>query len=96
MRRLVISHQAEADLRGIWLWSFRMFGETRADRYLDDLDAAMRMCGSDPESGKNRDTLRVGYRSLLVGKHLVFYTFTDETVLIRRVLHGNMDPDRHV
>lgn len=96
MRRLVISHKAEADLREIWLWSFRMFGEARADRYLDDLDVGMRMCGSDPESGKKRDTLRAGYRSLLIGKHLVFYTFTDDSVQIRRVLHGSMDPDRHV
>ena len=39
---------------------------------------------------------KAGYRSVLVGKHLVFYTFTDSTVLVQRVLHGSMDPDRHV
>jgi len=96
MRQLVISNRAEADLREIWRWSYIRFGEIQADRYLDDLDTGMRLCGSEPKNGKQREALRAGYRSVLVGKHLVFYTFTDSSVLVQRVLHGSMDPDRHV
>jgi len=96
MRQLIISNKAEADLREIWRWSYIRFGESQADRYLDDLDTGMRLCSSDPEKGKQREALRAGYRSVLVGKHLVFYTFTHDTVLVQRVLHGSMDPDRHV
>lgn len=96
MRELVISERAEADLREIWLYSFDNWGEAQADRYLDELDAGLRKCGVEPEGGKQREAVRSGYWSSLVRKHVVFYTFTDAEVLIQRVLHGSMDPSRHV
>lgn len=96
MRRLVVTNRAEADLRGIWRWSFERFGEARADRYLDELDEGMRTCGSEPEKGTRRDALRPGYWSRLVRKHVAFYTFTDDEVVIGRVLHGGMDADLHL
>ena len=96
MRELVISEHAEADLREIWLYSFGNWGEAQADRYLDELDAGLRECGVEPEDGKQPEAVRSGYWSSLVRKHVVFYTFTDDEVLIHRVLHGSMDPSRHV
>jgi len=96
MRQLVISERAEADLRDIWLYSFDNWGEAQADRYLDELDAGMRKCGAEPEGGKQREAVRSRYWSSLVRKHVVFYSFTDDQVLIQRVLHGSMDPSRHV
>ena len=96
MRALVISERAEADLREIWRWSYDQFGEAQADRYLDELDDGLQKCGAGPEDGKQRDAVRPGYWSKLVRKHVVFYTFTDDEVLIQRVLHGSMDPPRHV
>ena len=96
MRELVVSERAEADLREIWRWSYDQFGEDQADRYLDQLDEGLQKCGAEPEGGKQRDTLRAGYWSKLVRKHVVFYTFTDDEVLVQRVLHGSMDPGRHL
>ena len=96
MRELVISEHAEADLREIWLHNFGNWGEAQADRYLDELDAGLRECGVEPEDGKRREAVRSGYRSSLVRKHVVFYTLTDDEVLVQRVLHGSMDPSRHV
>jgi len=82
MRELVISERAEADLREIWHYSFDNWGEAQADRYLDELDAGMRKCGAEPEGGKQREAVRSGYWSSLVRKHVVFYTFTRNHVLI--------------
>ena len=96
MRRLVISARAEADLREIWLYSFKTWGAAQADRYLDELDDGLQECGADPERGKGRDDVRPGYRSQLIRRHVAFYTFTDDEVLIQRVLHGCMDPPRHL
>ncbi len=95
-RALVISERAEADLREIWRWSYERFGEDQADLYLDQLDDGLRRCGAEPEDGKQREAVRSGYWSRLVRKHIAFYTFTDDEVLIQRVLHGSMDPLRHV
>jgi len=96
MRALLISERAEADLRDIWRWSCDQFGETQADRYLDELARGLHGCGAEPERGKQRGTVRPGYWSKLVRKHVAFYTFTDREVLIQRVLHGSMDPPRHI
>jgi hypothetical protein len=43
-----------------------------------------------------RDYVRDGYRVLFVGSHAVYYTVMPDTVHIIRVLHGSMDPDRHL
>lgn len=95
-RRLVISERAEADLREIWLYSFKIWGEAQADRYLDGLEVGLRACGTDPERGRTRDEVRAGYWSLLIRRHVVFYTVTTDEVLVQRVLHGSMEPDRHL
>jgi toxin ParE1/3/4 len=95
MRRLVVSERAEADLREIWLYSFRTWGEAQADRYLDELDGGLQECGTDPERGKHRDDVRPGYWSRLIRRHVAFYTFTDAEVVVQRVLHASMDPDLH-
>ncbi|MGE3180225.1 MAG: type II toxin-antitoxin system RelE/ParE family toxin [Phycisphaerae bacterium] len=95
-RSLYISEQAETDLTAIWHWTSNLFGETQADRYLDQLGASMRQCCDAPEGGKNREGLRQGYHSRRSGKHVIFYTFTALEVLIQRVLHGSMDFDSHL
>jgi toxin ParE1/3/4 len=95
-RRLVVSKRARSDLIEIWLYSFKNWGATQADRYLDELEAGMRECGAEPERGRRRDEVRPGYWSILVRRHVAFYTVTADTVLIQRVLHGSMDPDLHM
>ncbi len=96
MRSLVISERAEADLREIWRWSCGRFGEAQADLYLDQIDAGLRECGMAPERGQDHESIREGYRSKLIRKHVAFYTFDDTEVVVQRVLHGSMDPERHV
>ena len=54
MRDLIVSKRAEADLRGIWQWSYDQFGEDQADRYLDQLDEGLQKCSAEPEGGKHR------------------------------------------
>jgi toxin ParE1/3/4 len=96
MRALAVSELAEADLREIWRWTCEQFGESQADHYLDQLEDGLQKCGAEPEDGEQREAIRPGYWSRLVRKHIAFYTFTDDRVLIQRVLHGSMDPPRHV
>ncbi|PID81133.1 hypothetical protein CSB20_03875 [bacterium DOLZORAL124_64_63] len=45
----------------------------------------------DPTTGKQRNTLRKNYWSVNIGRHVVFYTFTDTEIRIQRVLHGSMN-----
>ena len=95
-RTLVVTKQAEIDLSEIWLWTYTTFGQTQADRYLDQLDHEIQQCGEHAEAGKDRSSLRPNYRSLRVGKHVIFCTFTASQVVVQRVLHASMDFEVHL
>jgi toxin ParE1/3/4 len=96
MRRLVLSRRAETDLVEIWIYSEQNWGAAQADCYLDALAKKLMAMAAKPERGRCRDDVRGGYLSILVGRHIAFYTFTAHEVLIQRVLHGSADPDRHL
>ena len=95
-RRLVVSARAEADLREIWLYSYRNWGEAIADRYLDELATGLVACGSEPERGRSREEVRPRYWSRLLGRHIAFHSVTEAEVRIQRVLHASMDPGLHL
>ncbi len=96
MRRLLKDRAAEADLVNIWLYTFEQWNERQADRYLAALERGVTAILQRPNGGRPRETLRTGYWSRRVEHHVVFYTFSDTEVRVRRVLHESMDPDRHL
>ena len=95
-RKLVKDRAAESDLIAIWVYSFETWGEAQADQYLAALEKGIQQLVESPGSGKPRDELREGYWSQRLEHHVVFYTFTDAELRIRRVLHEVMDVGRHL
>ena len=93
---LVHDRAAERDLIEIWVYTHRMWGEAQADRYLDALEAGIIKIARDPQSGRSRAAIREGYWSASIEHHVVFYTFSDSEVRVRRVLHESMDFDTHL
>jgi toxin ParE1/3/4 len=71
-RRLVKDRAAEADLVGIWVYSFRQWSEAQADRYLLALENGIKKLVGEPKQGKSRDSLRPGYWSKRIEHHVVF------------------------
>ena len=96
MRKINVHALAESDLIDIWQYSFEEWAEAQADKYLDELDRRIKALAERPELGMRRDYVREGYRVLFVASHAVYYAVTPDTVHIIRVLHGRMDPDRHL
>jgi toxin ParE1/3/4 len=96
MRKIHVHALAESDLIGIWQYSSEEWGEAQADKYLDELDSGIRALAGNPELGIRRDYVRDGYRVLFVGSHAVYYTVTSTTIHVIRILHGRMDPERHL
>jgi toxin ParE1/3/4 len=96
MRKVRLHARAESDLVDIWLYSFREWGELQADEYLDELNAAVISLSSNPERGIRRDGVRAGYRTLFVKHHAIYCKLSSGSVEIVRVLHEQMDPDRHL
>jgi toxin ParE1/3/4 len=96
MREIHVSALAESDLTGIWQYSFEEWGADQADRYLDELDSNIKLLADNLDLGIKRDFVSDGYRVLFVASHAVYYTVTPSTIHIIRVLHGRMDPERHL
>jgi toxin ParE1/3/4 len=96
MRKVHVHALAESDLIGIWQYTFEEWGEAQADKYLDELDSGIKRLADNPDLGVMRGQVRDGYRALFVGSHSVYFTVTPTTVYVIRVLHGRMDPERHL
>jgi plasmid stabilization system protein ParE len=67
-----------------------------ADRYLAAIEVGLRACAFAPEHGRPREEVLPGHWSRLIRLHVAFCTFTDDEVVLRRVLHASMDPDEHL
>jgi toxin ParE1/3/4 len=92
-----VSNEATADLENIWLYTFENWSVEQADRYLQLILDEFSYLSKEPNSGKDRSDIRVGYLSSKVKSHVIFYTIEVHSahIKIERVLHENMDiPNR--
>ena len=96
MRKIHLSQAAKSDLVDIWGETDRHWGEAQADRYLDDIDRALRELIANPQMGSDCSDLLHGARKLITGRHLVFYEVDSDKIFVIRVLHQSMDVPRHL
>ncbi len=95
MYEIVNSPLAKDDLKSIWHYSFKKWGEDKAVKYLLQLDAGIQGLTSNPELGQSRTSIRAGYRSLQINRHVVYYRLQGQTIDSVRVLHERMLPKLH-
>lgn len=88
------SRRAEADLLSIGAYTLRNWGEDQTIRYIDDLEACCQMLADNPELGRACDDVRPGLRRMERGRHVVFYREGGGGILISRILHQRMMPER--
>ncbi len=74
----------------LWRW-----GEDQAIRYIDDLEACFQMLADNPASGRPCDHVRPGLRRMEQGKHVVFFLREPRGILVSRILHERMLPEKH-
>lgn len=89
------SQRAEADLLKIGTYALRRWGEDQVVRYLDDLEACCQMLADNPALGRPSDEIRPGLRRMECGRHVVFYRQESGGILVSRILHERMLPERH-
>ncbi len=89
------SRRAEADLLNIAGYTLRKWGKVQAARYLKELEASCRLIADNPDLGRVCDNIRPGLRRHEHGKHVLFYRQEREGILVSRILHHRMMPDRH-
>ena len=94
MARFRFSHRAEADLFNIGLYTFRTWGDIQTDRYIRQLEDCCQLLADNPALGRKYDEIRPGLRRMKQGKHIVFYREESGGILICRILHQSMLPEK--
>jgi toxin ParE1/3/4 len=89
------SGRAEADLLNIAAYTLETWGVKQVIRYIDDLETTCRRLAANAALGRRCDEVRPGLRRMERGRHVVFYREEGEGILVSRILHQRMLPERH-
>jgi toxin ParE1/3/4 len=95
MATFQLSRRAEADLLRIGEFTLRKWGKSQAGRYLGELETCCQMLADNPALGRACDYVRPGLRRHEHGKHALFYRPGSDGILVSRILHQRMLPERH-
>lgn len=90
MREVIRSPEAEADIAAA-LDYLDQYSATAADELAEEIDRWCDLLAAQPLMGRQRDELRPGIRSTVVGRYVLFYRVTDQGVEVVRFLHGSRD-----
>jgi toxin ParE1/3/4 len=92
--RVRFARLAEADLLDIGIYTHRTWGRRQCNRYLRELEERCCQPADDPTRGRACDEIRPGLRRLRVGEHVVFYREEPGGILVSRILHERVPPER--
>ena len=84
---------ATSDLLDIWNYTVAEWGENQAEMYLNELSSACNKLSDGIIQGIEIDFVRPRYRKVLSGKHAIYYTRSENEIIIERILHQRMDVD---
>jgi len=96
MGNFELTRRAEQDLIEIYTYSHREYGERQAASYILSFEQCFERLQANPALGRSIEHIRSGYRRYNHRSHAVFFTHTLTGILIVRVLHQRMDPERHL
>jgi toxin ParE1/3/4 len=94
--QLVIAPAAKNDLKDIYQYGLRQWGQAQSESYLSTIKNQFWLLTQQPLMGTERPELLPDTRSLPIESHTLFYRVTANRVEIIRVLHGRQDPQRYL
>ena len=95
MAKFEFSQRAEADLLRIGEYTLHKWGEAQATRYIGELEDCCQMLADNPNLARRCDDIRPGLRRHEHGKHVLLFRQERSGILISRILHQRMLPERH-
>lgn len=90
-----LTKRADADVLEIAKYTIARFGVEQSRRYRDDLAETFAALSKNPQLGRAAEHLAPGLRRWEHESHVIFYMSLADGVLVVRVLHRNMDVQRH-
>ena len=95
-KRYRLTPRAREDLEEIWLYSLTTWSLDQADRYHAKLVQAFEDLANATRRGRDIGHVRPGYFKLASGSHFIFYRESEAAIDIIRILHQQMDVERHL
>jgi toxin ParE1/3/4 len=89
-----LSRRAEDDLLEIGAYTLQNWGADQTIRYIDQLETCCQRLADNPGLGRSCDEIRPGLRRMEQGKHVIFYRQYEGGILVSRILHERMLPER--
>lgn len=97
MPPFLLTAAARKDVIDIGRFTAEKWGKRQRDKYLKQLDDTFRLLARQPETGRDAEDIKPGYKKFSQGSHIVFYRpGTDARIVVIRILHNSMDVDRHL
>ena len=91
-----LSKAAEQDLEEIYTYSFREFGERRADAYFQSLENCLEHLSVQPRLGVDASSLRKNYFRYVHQRHSIYFRQSSVGILIIRILGPGMSAERNL
>lgn len=92
----VLTRAAEADLANIWDYTANTWGVDQAKLYTHKIKDACGALSMGVQTGQSAEHIRPGYRKMSIGRHKLYFTVSEEQILVVRILHQSMDVDAHL
>jgi len=95
MKSLLFSPAAESDMVGNWYYTADRWSMDQADRYTDGIRDACHDLASNRRQGRSAD-VQPCYMKYLIGSHVVYFRDHGDLLEVVRILHSQMDVNRHL
>ena len=79
----------------VGVYTLNTWGEAQTIRYIDELEDCCQHLADSPASGRPCDRICPGLYRAEVGKHVIFFRREPTGILVSRILHQRMLPERH-
>ncbi|MCA1748383.1 MAG: type II toxin-antitoxin system RelE/ParE family toxin [Parasphingopyxis sp.] len=94
--QLILSDEAEADLRAIIRFSVERWGIEQAERYVQLLRDRLQDLTRHPRIGSPADSMSPGLRRFSYISHVAYYRVVRHEIRIVRILHKRMRESDHI
>ena len=87
----LLTPQAEKDLEDIWFYSYEIWSEHQADRYVEILEDTFVNLSFMPEQARELLDFNPAVRVFPSAKHIIIYRIDAQSIVILRVLGAKQD-----
>jgi toxin ParE1/3/4 len=96
MPSFTFTDKAEADFANIIDFTMERWGTLKAKKYIDGLEEVAQTLAENSDAGISRENLLEGLLCFPYESHMLYYFKQSNGIAIIRVLHQNMEPEKHL